>query len=91
MTEERINLIHLISSGKHPETRSREIFLKNCSSQETFEGIKYASKRKGKVAYDSVGSPIKNAFPVFALEGEVGQRLYKQIEKNVHSRHGYGL
>jgi len=56
---------------KHPELREGEIFLGNFwKRNNAWKPIRWASKRKGNIAYDIYGDAMKESFPVFISRKE---------------------
>ena len=62
----------------HPEIKKGEVWLTN-GTIETFELVKYKSKRMGEQAYNPInGEPIKDSiktFPIFVNKGEYEAKL----------------
>lgn len=54
---------------KHPEIREGEVFVTNCMPS-VFPQIGWKTKRRGIVAYDRDGTPVKEMFPVFIQQSE---------------------
>lgn len=71
----------MIRCKYHPELREGEIFLGNFSfygrAQREWDSLRWKTKRKGEVAYDDHGRPLREAtdrseiYPVFAQESEL--------------------
>lgn len=69
---------------KHPEQLEGEIFLTNAwpEPRESWEGIGWKSKRRGRVAYDIKDNPLKNGFPVFITVAEVEAEIATATDPN---------
>jgi len=56
----------------HPEAQSHEVFFTNATGRQ-FKMMRWATKRKGAVAYDAEGNKLdhKNWYPVFLARTEL--------------------
>jgi hypothetical protein len=71
----------MTTTGKHealhPELKTGEMFLTNCSCETHYNELIWKSKRKGKLAYDIHGEYVIGLFPVFVNKKEYAEHMAK--------------
>jgi hypothetical protein len=63
----------------HPELQTGEMWIFNLKkdplNDDTYEGLNWNTKRKGKVAYDQGGNIDDNAYPIFIRISEYNDSI----------------